>query len=125
MRHAEAVVNAASAAGGTDNATALVVRIDGVASEGWREMLGAYLRLPVPPRLKPGQRIDDLEVLSLLHESRATLLYQVRSLGSGQVAVLKTLQPLLAEDRGQLRGPARTMIAPLSQRAQVAATLVH
>jgi serine/threonine protein phosphatase PrpC len=103
-RAAEAVVNAADASGGTDNATALVVRIDGVASEGWREMLGAYLRLSVPPRLKPGQRIDDFEVLSLLHESRATLLYQVRSLGSSQVAVLKTLQPLLAEDRDSCEG---------------------
>jgi len=103
-RGAETLVSAANAAGGTDNATALVVCIDGVASEGWREMLGAYLRLPVPPRLKPGQRIDDYEVLSLLHESRATLLYQVRSPGSGQVAVLKTLQPLLAEDRDSCEG---------------------
>jgi serine/threonine protein kinase len=61
-------------------------------------MLGAYMRLPVPPRLKPGGVIDGFEVLSLLHESRATLLYKVRS-ASGQVCALKTLQPALADDR--------------------------
>src|SRR5690606_12350453 len=38
------------------------------------------------------------EVLSLIHESRASLLYQVRNLHSGQLAVMKTLQPMLAED---------------------------
>lgn len=104
QRAAEALVGNAISTGGGDNATAMVVRVDGVAAEGWREMLGAYVRLPVPPRLKPGQRIDDFEVLRLLHESRATLLYQVRSLGSGQIAVLKTLQPLLADDQASCEG---------------------
>jgi serine/threonine protein phosphatase PrpC len=104
QRAADALASAALAAGGEDNVTAVVARVDAVASEGWRDMLGTYLRLPVPPRLKPGQRIDDFEVLRLVHESRATLLYQVRSLSSGQVMVLKTLQPLLAEDRQSCEG---------------------
>jgi serine/threonine protein phosphatase PrpC len=103
-RAAEALVGAALDAGGADNATAMVARVDGVAAEGWREVLGAHLRLPVPPKLKPGSRIDDFEVLRLVHESRATLLYQVRSLASGQLLVLKTLQPLLADDRTSCEG---------------------
>ncbi len=106
QRASDAVVEAALEAGGADNATALVARIDAVAAEGWREMLGAYVRLPVPPRLKPGGRIDGFEVLSLLHESRATLLYKVRSLANkgGQVCALKTLQPALADDRASCEG---------------------
>ena len=96
-------MDAALEAGGADNATALVTRIDAVAAEGWRDMVGAYVRLPVPPRLKPGGVIDGFEVLSLLHESRATLLYQVRS-ASGQVCALKTLQPALADDRASCEG---------------------
>ncbi len=52
---ADALVDTALAAGSADNATALVVRIDAVATEGWRDMLGAYSRLPVPPRMKPGK----------------------------------------------------------------------
>ena len=93
-------------AGGADNATALVTRIDAVAAEGWRDMVGAYVRLPVPPRLKPGGVIDDFEVLSLIHESRATLLYKVRSLSNnaGQVCALKTLQPAFADDRASCEG---------------------
>ncbi len=103
QRATDALVDAALEAGGADNATALVARIDAVAAEGWREMLGAYVRLPVPQRLKPGGVIDGFEVLSLLHESRATLLYKVRST-SGQVCALKTLQPVLADDRESCEG---------------------
>lgn len=104
QRAADSLVDAALDAGGTDNATVVVARIDGVDAEGWRDMLGAYLRLPVPPRLKPGSRIDDFEVLRLVHESRATLLYQVRSLSSGRVLALKTLLPVLADDRQSCEG---------------------
>ena len=103
QRMADALVDAALEAGSADNVTALAARIDAVAAEGWRDMLGAYVRLPVPPRLKPGARIDGFEVLSLLHESRATLLYKVRS-ASGQVCALKTLQPALANDRESCEG---------------------
>lgn len=103
QRCADAIVDAALAAGSGDNATALVARIDAVAVEGWRDMLGAYVRLPVPQRLKPGGVIDGFEVLSLLHESRATLLYKVRS-AAGQICALKTLQPAHAEDRASCEG---------------------
>jgi len=103
-RAADALVGAALDAGGADNATAVVVRVDGVAAEGWRDVLRAHLRLPVPPTLKPSSRIDDFEVLRLVHESRATLLYQVRSPGTGQLLVLKTLQPVLADDRPSCEG---------------------
>lgn len=103
QRAAEALVDGALAAGSADNATALVARITAVSAEGWRDMLGAYARLPVPLRLKPGADIDGFTVLRLLHESRATLLYQVRS-AAGQVCALKTLQPVLANDRESCEG---------------------
>ena len=106
QRASDAMVDAALDSGGADNATALVARIDAVAAEGWRDMLGAYVRLPVPPRLKPGNVIDGFEVLSLIHESRATLLYKVRPLSNkaGQICALKTLQPALADDRVSCEG---------------------
>ncbi len=106
QRMTDALVDAALEAGSTDNATALAARIDTVAAEGWRDMLGAYVRLPVPPRLKPGGVIDDFEILSLIHEARATLLYKVRSLSNktGQVCALKTLQPMFADDRMSCEG---------------------
>lgn len=101
---AEALVDAALRAGGQDNATAVVVRIDAVADFSWRDLLGDGLRLPVPPRLRPGGVLDEFEILELVHESRATLLYKVRSTHTGQVHALKTLQPILAEDRESCEG---------------------
>jgi len=91
-------------AGGADNATAVVARIDSVAEENWRDILGAFARLPVPPKLKPGGHIDDFEIVHLIHESRATLLYLVRSPGSGRLLALKTLQATLAEDKASCEG---------------------
>ena len=101
---AEALVDAAIRAGGQDNVTAVVLRIDEISAHGWRDMLGAGLQLPVPPRLKPDGQIDEFEVIELIHESRATLLYKVRSSRTGQVLALKTLQPVLAGDRASCEG---------------------
>jgi hypothetical protein len=88
----------AIAQGGQDNATALVVRIEELGEDTLSELLAGGKNLPVPARLKVGEKIDDFEVLELVHESRATLLYKVRNTQSGQFCALKTLQPILADD---------------------------
>jgi protein phosphatase len=98
QRTADDLVARALAQNSQDNVTALVVRVDQVDESNLRDLVAEGHDLPLPPRLKPGQLIDDFEVLELLHESRASLLYQVRHTTSGQTLVLKTLQPLLAED---------------------------
>lgn len=95
---ADDLVNKALAQGGQDNATALLARIDKPGEENFSDLLAAARRLGLPPRLKPGEQLDCFEVLELLHESRASLLYKVKNLTNGQVCVLKTLQPLLAAD---------------------------
>jgi len=97
---ARALVAAALARNGRDNATALVARVDQVGMENWRDIVASAHHLPLPERLKPGRVIDDFEVLELLHESRATLLYKVRHRVSGQLVVLKTLQSSLQQDAG-------------------------
>jgi len=84
--------------GSTDNCSALVAEVQAVPAGNLRDTLAAAGKLPLPPRLKPGQTIDGLEVLELLHESRVTLLYKVRrpaqQAGEGeQLLVLKTLLP--------------------------------
>jgi len=95
---ADDLVNKALAQGGQDNATALVVRIEKPGDENLSDLLAEAKRLGVPPRLKPGEQLDCFEVLEVLHESRVTLLYKVKNLTNGQVCVLKTLQPTLADD---------------------------
>ncbi|MBI2311007.1 MAG: bifunctional protein-serine/threonine kinase/phosphatase [Betaproteobacteria bacterium] len=95
---AQALVSGAFAANGQDNATALVVRVDSVGDERLTDAISRGQSLPIPPRLKPGHRLDGFEVLQLRHESRATLLYKVRDIPTGQLCALKTLQPALADD---------------------------
>ena len=90
--------------GSQDNATALVVRIETVGEEQLADLVSESRRLKIPPRLKAGEQLDDFEVLELLYESRASLLYKVKNLLTGQVCVLKTLHPLMAEDVESCKG---------------------
>lgn len=93
----EHLTAAALEKGGQDNATALVVRIDEVGTDTLNELLSDAQHLSVPPKRKIGEFIDDFEILDIIHDSRATVLYKVRNAG-GQSFVLKTLQPALASD---------------------------
>lgn len=77
--------------GAQDNCTALVVRVDALPPDRLRDNIARLHRLPLPPRLKPGQELDGLTVDALLHESIATMLYRVHD-AKGQARVLKTLR---------------------------------
>ena len=101
---ADDLVKQALAKGSQDNATALVVRIEQTGEEQLTDLVSEAKRLTVPPRLKPGEKLDDFEVLELLYESRGSLLYKVKNLVNGQVCVLKTLHPLMAEDQESCNG---------------------
>ena len=95
---ADHLTKTALAQGGQDNSTALVVRIEALGEDTLSELLAGGKHLAVPPRLKIGEQLDEFEVLAVLHESRASLIYKVRNMHTGQLCVLKTLQPQLAED---------------------------
>ncbi|HNS93816.1 MAG TPA: bifunctional protein-serine/threonine kinase/phosphatase [Thauera sp.] len=95
---ADALAQGALRRGATDNATALVANVDALPADNLRDRLADSHRLPLPPRLKPGQAIDGLRVEEVLHESRVTLLYRVTRLSSGEALVLKTLRPEADDD---------------------------
>jgi serine/threonine protein kinase len=95
---AEALANAALAAGSQDNASAIVMRVDALAEETLRDALSVSQQLPVPPKLKPGQTLDGYVVEAQIHASAATLLYRVLDPKSGRQLVLKTLHPDRAND---------------------------
>ena len=97
-RAARALVEQALACGGQDNASAIVARVHAVAHGDLRDSVVGGAVLVPPPKARPGDVIDQFEVLELLHESRATLLYKVRNRADGSLGVLKTLQPAVADD---------------------------
>ncbi|HEU4708539.1 MAG TPA: bifunctional protein-serine/threonine kinase/phosphatase, partial [Methylophilaceae bacterium] len=94
----EHLVRTAIDRGSQDNATAVVVRIDELGEDSLTELLKDGRHLAVPNRLKFGDRLDNFEVITPIHESRTTLIYKVRNTLSGRSFALKTLQPTLAGD---------------------------
>lgn len=89
---AKLLTDAAIGDGGQDNATALVLRVDQLPRDGLLDVIERLRARPLPPKLKPGQSLDGLTVVEVLHESRATLLYRVRD-EQGHERVMKTLRP--------------------------------
>lgn len=95
LNPAQELVDAALAAGGDDNASAVVLRVNSLPQENLRDALSTSRNLPLPPRLKVGQMIDDYKVDAILHQSIASILYVVTEQNAGSSArklVLKTLQ---------------------------------
>jgi len=98
-----ALVAAAHLAGGQDNASALLVRVDGLPPSGLADALAQLEAWPLPPELRPGQLFEGWRVQGRLVESRQSLLYRVLD-EAGQPWLLKTLPPARHADPGA--GPA-------------------
>jgi serine/threonine protein phosphatase PrpC len=81
-----------------DNSTAVIVKITDIGKESLSDLIAGGKQLLVPPKLKVADILDGFEVVEILHESRASLLYKVKNTDTNQLFVLKTLQPLLAND---------------------------
>jgi protein phosphatase len=85
--------------GSQDNCTAVAIKVLELGEDTLSELLASAKNLTAPDKLAPGDVLDDFEVVELLHESRASLLYRVRHIQTRQQFVLKTLQPLIAADK--------------------------
>jgi len=96
---ANALVDGALAAGSSDNASVLVLKVAALPQASLRDALTMTQQLPAPPRLKPGQSLDGYVVEEVIHASATTLLYRVTDPRSGRQLVLKTLQPERAGDQ--------------------------
>ena len=95
---ADALTREALQAGGSDNASVIVVQVDEIGEDTLTDFLAESRALKPPAKLKAGELIDQFEVMEQLHQSRATVVYKVRHRESGQLWVLKTLQAVLADD---------------------------
>ena len=95
----EALVHAALAADGNDNATALVLRVRGLASGRLEDSLIQGRQLPVPPRLKVGDRLDAYTITAVVADTGVHRLYQARVTGTQQLVAVKTLHEARASDR--------------------------
>jgi serine/threonine protein phosphatase PrpC len=94
----DALVQAALATGTQDNASALVIRVLGLACAHLADAELRSRQLPVPRRLKVGDVIDGHVVTALVADTGVHLLYQVRAPATGALKALKTLHPSRASD---------------------------
>ncbi|RZI85951.1 MAG: bifunctional protein-serine/threonine kinase/phosphatase [Rubrivivax sp.] len=94
----EALVSKALNGGGRDNATALVIRVKGLAAARLEDAERRGRLLPVPPRLKEGDVLDGLRVDADVFSNGVHRLYRVVDERSGQVMALKTLHEARASD---------------------------
>ena len=95
----EALVKAALAAGSRDNATALVMRVRGLSQGRLEDSLLQGRRLPVPGRLKVGDRLDGYTVTAQVANTGVHRLYQARVADTQELVALKTLHEARASDR--------------------------
>lgn len=94
----DALVHAALEGGGRDNATALVVRVRGLAASRLADVLLQGRHLPVPPRLKVGDLLDGRTITALVADTGVHRLYQARDLDGCSLVAIKTLHEARAGD---------------------------
>ena len=94
---ADALVQAALAAGGNDNATALVLQVRGLAAGQYADGLNAGQRLPAPGKLRPGDRLDGMTITALIADNGVHRLYQAR-LANGVLVAIKAMHEARASD---------------------------
>ena len=94
----QALVDAALAAGGHDNATALVLVVRGLAPMRHEDAALPSRTLPVPARLKVGDVLDGFTITACVADTGVHLLYQARDNATRDLVALKTLHPSRASD---------------------------
>lgn len=98
-----ALVSAAHLAGSQDNASAVLVQVQGLPDNDLADTLAQLKHWPLPPRLRDGQSFEGWQVDRLIAESRQSLVYRVRD-NQARRWLLKTL-PASRHDEEQA-GPA-------------------
>jgi serine/threonine protein phosphatase PrpC len=93
-----ALVAKAIASGGRDNATALVIRVQGLDVATLDDMSRRGRQLPVPPRLKEGDLIDGMRVQASVFSNGIHRVYKVCNEATGSLHALKTLHESRAND---------------------------
>jgi len=94
---AQALVDRALAAGSSDNASAVVIRVRGLAGSLLDDAQRRGRLLPVPTRLLDGAHIDGMTVLRQVASNGVHRVYQVQA-DDGRVMALKTLHESRASD---------------------------
>ena len=92
------LLDAALLAGGNDNLTAMVARVEALQEASLQDITASAQTLPIHAKLRVGEVIDGLKVTALVADNGVNLIHQVRDAGSQTLYALKTLNPSRAHD---------------------------
>ncbi|WP_448210962.1 protein kinase domain-containing protein [Colwellia sp. MEBiC06753] len=87
---AQQLVELALNNGSDDNLSCVVAQINSIANESLDDFNTKLTRLPFPPPLEPGMKLDGFVVEKELFASSRSQLYLVRDASSGEQVVMKT-----------------------------------
>src|SRR5260370_35981049 len=97
---------AAIAAGSRDNATALVLRVRGLAQGRLEDGLMRGRQLPVTPTLRVGDRLDHYTITAQVADNGLHRLDQPGDVRSPEVVAVKALHQARANSRAERAKPA-------------------
>ncbi len=122
------LVDTALAKGSDDNATAMVVRVQGLLQATLADANRLAETLPIPQRLKVGDTLDGFTVTAPIADNGINVLYQVRNPATQALYALKTLNIARAhdpEERAMLAHEAWLAMRMQSSRAAAHLVAVH
>ena len=125
---ADALVDAALAAGSRDNVTALVLRVTALDARDLQDELVDAGRLAAAPLLRVGDRLDGYIITARVADNGVHQLYQARDGDGGPLVAIKLLHPSRAsdaEERAMLAHEAWLGQRVASQGAQSGFVRVH
>lgn len=82
----------------SDNISAVILVVKTLSNENIDDFNARLTRLPFPPELEVGMKIDGFEVLKEIYASSRSQLYKVRDTESGEEMVMKTPSVNFEED---------------------------
>ncbi len=94
----QGIYKAAMAAGNDDNLSAVVALVNQLPESNLEEYSAELTRLPFPPDLAPGMKLDGYLVVKELFASSRSQLYLVEDQASGSRCVMKTPSRNIEED---------------------------
>lgn len=92
------LIDQALAAGSDDNLSCCLLRVETLGVEEKADFSERLTKLPFPPELYPGLKLDGYEVISELYSSERSQLYVVRDETTGKELVMKTPSASYVDD---------------------------
>src|SRR5690606_38756971 len=94
----EGLISTAKQAKSDDNLSCVIVKILALPEQSIDDFNAELTRLPFPPALKPGMKLDGYRVIEELFASSRSQLYVVEDEYSGESYVMKTPSQNYADD---------------------------